>query len=291
MNRAPVYPLIAFSVLCMATSSIIIRYASAPPMIIALYRVLFTIILAMALGNRRILQECRQMSRKDYLFIGGAGIFLALHFSFWITSLCYTSISSSVLFTNLQVIFVLVFSILFLHEKINGWIIGGILTALAGCSLIAQGDLANGKILGDALALASGLFVAIYFIIGRQVRTRVGVWTYTSLVSMAAAVVLLPASAAMGLNLTNYPGQDWLLFFLLALGPGIAGHGILNWALKYVKAPIVAVSILGESVGASIMAWILFKELLLWYQIIGGLLILCGIYLAAAHENKRMVEN
>ena len=135
------------------------------------------------------------------------------------------------------------------------------------------------------LALASGLVVAVYFIIGRQVRSRVEVWTYTTVVSIVAAVVLLLASLAMGLNLSDYPARDWLLFFLLALGPGIAGHGILNWALKYVKAPIVAVSILGESVGASIMAWLLFNELLLWYQIIGGLFILTGIYIAASREN------
>ena len=289
MRRTPIYLLIAFSVLCMATSSIIIRYSSAPAMVIALYRVTFTAILAAALGGRKMLAECQRLSKKDYALIGGAGVFLALHFSFWITSLGYTSISSSVLFTNLQVIFVLLFSIIILREKINIWITGGILIAILGSSLIGLGDLANGKILGDMLALASGLFVAVYFIIGRQVRNRVQVWTYTTVVSIVAAVVLLLASTAMGLNLSDYPARDWLLFLLLALGPGIAGHGILNWALKYVKAPIVAVSILGESVGASMMAWLFFKELLLWYQMIGGILILTGIYIAASREHKTVV--
>lgn len=286
MRRTSIYILIAFSVLCMATSSIIIRYSHAPAMVIALYRVVFTAALAALLGSRRITAECQGLTRTDYTLIGGAGIFLALHFSFWITSLGYTSVSSSVLFTNLQVIFVLLFSIFFLREKVNKWVIGGILTAILGCAFIGTGDLANGRLLGDMLALASGLFVAVYFIIGRQVRTRVGVWTYTTFVSAVAAVVLLLGCLAMGLNLTAYPPREWLLFLLLALGPGIAGHGILNWSLKYVKAPIVAVSILGESVGASILAWILFSEYLLWYQIIGGLLILTGIYLAASRENK-----
>lgn len=286
MRRTPIYLLIAFSVLCMATSAIIIRYSSAPAMVIAFYRVIFTAILAAILGGRQMVAECQGLSKKDYLLISGAGIFLALHFSFWITSLGYTSIASSVLFTNLQVIFVLLFSIFFLREKINIWITGGIMIAICGSSLIGLGDLANGKILGDMLALASGLFVAIYFIIGREIRSRVEVWTYTTAVSVVAAVVLLLASIAMGLNLSDYPTREWLLFLLLALGPGIAGHGILNWALKYVKAPIVAVSILGESVGASIMAWLFFDELLLWYQIIGGLLILTGIYTAASREKE-----
>jgi drug/metabolite transporter (DMT)-like permease len=284
VKPAPIYFLITFSVLCMATASIIIRYSSAAPMVIGFYRVLFTAILASFLGGRGILTECHKLRKKDYLLISGAGIFLALHFSFWITSLGYTSVSSSVLFTNLQVIFVLLFSVFILREKLNYWITGGILIAMAGSCLIGLGDLANGRILGDMLALASGLFVAVYFIIGRQIRARVEIWTYTFIVSLVAALILLLASIAMGLNLSHYPTRDWFLFFLLALGPGIAGHGILNWSLKYVKAPIVAVSILGESVGASIFAWILFNEILSWYQMIGGLFILGGIYLAASHE-------
>lgn len=284
MKNARYYVPIFFSVLCIATSAIIIRYSSAAPMVIGFYRVLFTFLLALLLGGRHIMSECRQLNRNDYQLITGAGIFLALHFSFWITSLEHTSVSSSVLFTNLQVIFVLLFSIFILREKLNGWIAGGILIALAGSFFIGTGDLAHGKIWGDLLALASGLFVAIYFIIGRKVRVRVGIWTYTAVVSLVAAVILLAASLVMDLNLSHFPPRQWLLFFLLALGPGIAGHGILNWALKYVKAPIVSVSILGEAVGASIFAWILFAEALSWYQIAGGLLILSGIYLAASHE-------
>jgi len=286
MRRTSIYLLIGFSVLCMATSSILIRYSDAPAMIIAFYRVVFTCLLAAILGGPRLAAEYRGLTRADFTLIGGAGIFLALHFSFWITSLGCTSVSSSVLFTNLQVIFVLLFSIFFLREKVNHWVTGGIIIAVLGCAFIGTGDLANGRLLGDMLALASGLFVAVYFIIGRQVRTRVGVWTYTTLVSLAAAAVLLIACLGMGLNLTAYPPREWVLFLLLALGPGIAGHGVLNWSLKYVQAPIVAVSILGESVGASIMAWILFGEYLLWYQITGGLLILTGIYLAASRENR-----
>jgi len=158
--------------------------------------------------------------------------------------------------------------------------------AITGSALIAGGDLASGHFFGDMLALASGLFVAIYFIVGRQVRSRVDVWPYTSAVSAVAMLILLPVAVLFDLPITGYEMREWLLFFLLALGPGIAGHGILNWALKYVKAPVVSVSILGESVGASILAYIFFRELLLWYQIIGGIFILLGIYAAVTNETK-----
>lgn len=286
MRITLIYLAIVFSIICMSTSSILIRYCTAPAVIIALYRVVFTSSIAAFIKGSHIRSSIAEISRRDFFYILGAGFFLALHFGFWITSLGYTSISSSVLFTNLQVIFVMVFSIVFLREKLNAAVIMGIMTALMGSIFIALGDLQLGKLLGDMLALLSGFFVAIYFIIGRNVRARVDAMTYTCIVSAVAAVVLLAGCLSTGLTLGGYPAMDWLLFILMGLGPGIAGHGILNWALKYIKAPIVAVSILGESVGASILAYLLFQELLLWYQIIGGVLILAGIYIAAAFEKK-----
>ena len=283
MRKGPIYLAIFLYVLCMSTSSIIIRYCTAPALIISLYRVIFTTGIAGVLGSTAP-AGIKELSRRDFFFIIGSGVFLALHLGFWITSLSYTSISSSVLFTNLQVIFVLIFSSLLLKEKVNRWVTGGILTALLGSLLIVQGDLQSGKFMGDMLALLSGLFVAVYFIIGRNVRARVDVWTYTSLAAGAAALVLLVGCKAAGISLTGYPRLDWLLFLVQAVGPGIVGHASLNWALKYVKAPIVSVSVLGESVGASLLAFLIFHEALAWYQMIGGLFILTGIYIAATHE-------
>lgn len=290
MRVRSIYPLIALAIVCMATSSIIIRYSTAPAMIIALYRVIFTSFLAALLIGRKLPVNRPKVSRSDLIYMGIAGIFLALHFGFWITSLSYTSIPSSVLFTNLQVVFVLLFSAIFLKEGVNLLVVGGIVTAIGGSVLIAYGDLTSGKLFGDLLALLSGFFIAVYFIIGRYIRKRVAIWPYTFVVSAAAAIVLISACISAEIPLSGYPFIEWILFFLLALGPGIVGHGILNWSLKYVKAPIVAVSILGESVGASILAYLLFSEILLWYQIIGGVFVLLGIYFAIVNEPKGLAN-
>ncbi|NLW92011.1 MAG: DMT family transporter [Syntrophomonadaceae bacterium] len=286
MRLALVYLALFFSVLCMSTSSIMIKLSLAPALIIALYRLVFTSVLAAGIRGSRLPQSVSAISRTNLWYIIGSGFFLALHLGFWITSLNYTSVSSSVLFTNLQVIFVLLFSIAFLKEKPTNIAIIGIFVAVTGSVFIAQGDLKSGRLLGDMLSLASGLFVAIYYLIGRRARSQVDTMTYTVITTGAAALGLLAVCWMSGLSLTGYRNIDWLLFFLMALGPGLGGHGILNWALKYVKAPLVSVSILGESVGASILAWIIFGESLLWYQIIGGVLILAGIYIAAANEGK-----
>ncbi|MGI6452257.1 MAG: DMT family transporter [Syntrophomonadaceae bacterium] len=286
MNSARVYFYIFCGVICMATSSIIIRFSAAPALIIAMYRVLITSLLAGLIANRAVVYKLRTTNKHDLLLTVVAGVFLALHFAFWIVSLRHTSIPSSVLFTNLQVIFVLFFSIFILREPVSRWITGGIVLALAGSGLIALGDVSAGRLLGDILALLSGFFIAVYFIISRYLRPRVETWPYTSMVSLVAGIVLLAAAAIMGFPFGGYGNKEWLLFFLLALGPGIAGHGVLNWALKYVKAPIVAVSVLGESVGASILAYIFFKEILLSYQLIGAGMILLGIYICMAGESN-----
>ncbi len=284
MRPAIIYLALFIAVLSMSTSSIMIRYITAPALIIALYRVIFTAGLT-ALLSRTASTGIKQLQRRDLAYILASGVFLALHLGLWITSLNHTSISSSVLFTNLQVIFVLLLSAWLLKERVNRWVQGGIGLALLGSLLIMQGDLQSGRLLGDMLALLSGLFIAIYFLIGRDVRSRVDVWTYTSIAAAAASVVLLAICSVLGLRLTSYPRLDWILFLLQAAVPGIIGHASLNWALKYVKAPVVSVSVLGESVGASILACLIFGEALAWYQLAGGFLILSGIYIAATREH------
>jgi len=284
MRPVFIYLALLIAVLSMATSSIMIRYITAPALIIALYRVIFTAGLTALLGSTAP-AGIKQLKRRDLAYILASGVFLALHLGVWITSLNHTSISSSVLFTNLQVIFVLLLSSWLLKERVNRWVQGGIGLALLGSLLIMQGDLQSGRLLGDMLALLSGLFIALYFLIGRDVRSRVDVWTYTSIAAAAASVVLLVACPVLGLKLTGYPRLDWILFLLQAAVPGIIGHASLNWALKYVKAPVVSVSVLGESVGASILAYLIFGEALVWYQLAGGFLILFGIYIAATREH------
>lgn len=287
MKTIPVFAAIFLGVLCMSTSSIMIRWCSAPALIMALYRLVSTTVLAAAF-RARSLSQLNRWHKRDLALMAASGLFLALHLAFWITSLAYTSISSSVLFTNLQVIFVLTFSALILKEGLKRWAIVGVLAALLGSGLIVGGDLSHGRLLGDMLALASGLFVAVYLLLGRQVRARVETLDYTLVVSAVAALAMLLGCSVMQLPFSGYPAIDWLLFVLMGLGPGLGGHAVLNWALKFVKAPLVAVSILGESVMASIWGWIIFQETLLWYQLAGGGLILAGIYLAAVNEKTTL---
>ncbi len=213
-----------------------------------------------------------------------SGLFLALHFGFWITSLSHTSIASAVLFANLQIVFVVVLSAVFLREKIQRGAAIGVALALLGSVIIGGGDLMGGRLVGDLMALAGGLFFAIHLLIGRHVRSEVDLWPYTTVVSLAAAGALALAVAGSSQEFGGYPAADYGLFVLMALLPGLGGHGVINWALKYLKAPVVAVAVLGESVGASILGYLIFHEALAWFQVAGGLVVLAGLWLAVSRE-------
>lgn len=274
--------ILVLAVLCMATSSIMVRYCEAPSLVIAFYRMIFTA--ALALGLTWTTRQSGAVTEKVRRPVLGAGICLALHFAFWITSLSYTSIASSVLFTNLQVLFVWAMSLVFLKERVRKQAVLGMLIALTGSAVIAWTDGMKGNLKGDILALVSGFFFAIYLLLGRNVRKKLDIWPYTAAVSLVAALVLMASLGVQRYSFFSYSTKDFILFFLMALFPGIGGHAMINWSLKYIKAPIVAVTVLGESVGASLLGWLLLGEKLSSIQMAGGILILAGIYMAALSD-------
>jgi len=73
---------------------------------------------------------------------------------------------------------------------------------------------------------------------------------------------------------------------LLALVPQLLGHSIFNWSLKYIPVSLVSVTLLGEPVGSTVLAYFILQEQPGWVKIIGAVLILAGIWLAARTGDK-----
>jgi drug/metabolite transporter (DMT)-like permease len=83
---------------------------------------------------------------------------------------------------------------------------------------------------------------------------------------------------ATGTRLAPLPPREYLLFLAIAVVPMIFGHTVYNWALKYIEAPIVSISLLGEPVGATILAYFVLREVPPPLAIFGGIITLLGIY-------------
>lgn len=288
------YLAVLLAVVAAAFSAIFTKLASAPPLAIAFYRLAFTVLLLAPLAlNAAGRTELKGIKGRDLGLAALAGAFLALHFTVWITSLNYTSVASSTVLVTMHPLFVVAGGYLFLKERLGGRSLAGAALTLAGSVLIGVNDFqAGGQALwGDVLAFSGAFFVAVYVLIGRSLRGRLSLFPYVFLVYGTSAVTLLLFNAVTGTPLYPYPGQDWLWFLALAVVPTIFGHTVFNWALRYVKAAVVSVSILGEPVGATILAYFIFRETPGLLQLLGGAIIICGLYIFITASGKSEEDN
>lgn len=260
----------------------LIRLADAPSLVIAAYRLSLASLILVPLGLARAAPEIRVLSGRQLLFAGLAGIFLALHFAFWITSLDYTSVASSVVLVTINPIFVGIASHFLTSDRLSRQTMAGIAMAVAGAGVISYGDWGIGwrALWGDVLALLGALAVAGYYMMGRRLRHRLSLLAYASLVYLTAALVLLALAVASEGRLEGYSVQTYLMLVLLALVPQLLGHTSLNWALRYVPATLVSTAVLGEPVGATILAYLILGEVPTPPEIGGGALVLVGVYIA-----------
>ncbi|MEO0084403.1 MAG: DMT family transporter, partial [candidate division WOR-3 bacterium] len=210
-----------------------------------------------------------------------SGIFLALHFVLWVESLRHTSITSSVVLVATDPIFVAILSPLFLKEKISSKLIFGIIVGVLGVGIIAyQGIGSNILTKGNLLALGGAICAGGYLIIGRKVRAKISLISYIFIMYSTAAIILTIAVFITRNKFTGYSLTDYLFIILLGLGPQLVGHTSFNWALRYLTAPVVAMTILGEPIGTAILSWIILNQPPTLNEVIGGIMICIGIYFA-----------
>ena len=268
------------SVSAVSTASILIRLTAAPPMAIATWRlVLSTLMLLPFFAWSGGFDKVRAMGGRDLLALAGVGVALAVHFASWITSLSYTSVASSVIFVHVDPIFVALVSHFLLGERVSRRVALGIGVAFVGAAVIAFGDLGVGEenLVGDALSIIGAVALGVYLMAGRRLRQRLDLTTYVTPVYAVSAAVLALGSVAVGAPLVGYDTGVMLMFAAIALVPMIFGHTLYNWVLRWVSAPVVSISLLGEPVGASILAFIVLGESPGPLTLVGGAVTLVGI--------------
>ena len=283
------YLVLLLGVLASGFSSIFTRMAEAPPLIIAFFRLGFTVLLIGVPTYVTGRAELAKARPRDLRLACLAGVFLALHFAVWITSLRYTSIASSTVLVTMQPLFVIIGGYWLYQERISNMGLLGAALALAGSAVIGVSDFRLGgqALYGDLLAFSGAIFLAGYVLIGRELRARMSLLPYTFMVYGAATLVLLILNIAVQSSFYPYPSMTWVWFLALAVVPTIFGHSIFSWALKYVKAAVVSVSILGEPVGATILAYLIFGEEPALLQLAGGIVIIAGLYIFISSQNQQ----
>jgi len=275
------YLALLVGVVSVSFAAIFIRLAEAPPLVIAAYRLTIASLILLPIAANRLGKNLKRLSGRDALLLFFSSFFLALHFALWITSLSYTSIASSVILVTCHPAFVASISYFLWNEVLNRLTIGGMVLAFAGIVLINYGGFTFGSqaVLGDVLALIAGFAMGGYLIIGGQVKARIEIMPYLATVYSGAAVMLLLATAGFGHSFTGYSGTTYLMMVLLAIVPQLIGHSSFNLAVRLIPVTFVSVAILGEPVGATLLGYFILDEVPTVKEIIGGALILVGIFI------------
>ncbi|QKY71200.1 DMT family transporter [Lentibacillus sp. CBA3610] len=292
MRIPPFNPYIAvvIGVLSVSTSAVLVKLADqAPAAIIANYRLLLAVLIMAPYVLLKTRHEFSFIQKKDWILSALAGIFLAFHFIVWFESLNYTSVASSVVLVTLQPIFAFLGTYFFFQERFSYGAIISMIIALSGSVIISWGDfqISGMALFGDILALLGAIFITAYFLMGQQVRKRLSLITYTFVVYGISSVTLILYNLIGGNDFLGYSADHWLIFLALAIFPTFFGHTLFNWALKWLSTATISMAIVFEPIGASILAYLILGEMITWSQLLGGSVVLFGLFLFIMSTTKK----
>ncbi len=276
-------------ILAVSTGAIFVRLADAPALVIAAYRLGLATLILLPIAWWKGREDLKRLGLRDFKLALLSGLFLSLHFATWISSLDFTSVANSVVLVNTNPLWVALLSPLITRERIGPIALMGILISFIGGGIIGVGDFTIGgdRLIGDGLALAGSICMALYLLIGRNLRRKLSLLPYITTCYGSAAVILWVLVIVTGQPIRGFSHGTYGALLGMALISQLIGHTSYNWALKWFSAGLIAVSLLGEPIVASILAYFIFEEGLTWLNFVGGALILTGIYLASLSERRR----
>ncbi|MBP8992147.1 MAG: DMT family transporter [Spirochaetes bacterium] len=271
------YLLIFIGIVSLSFAAIFIRMSNSEPLAIATFRMGISSIILLPFF---LIKKDKNISKKDIKIFIFSGLFLALHFYTWITSLRFTSIMSSTVLVTTNPIFVSIFSYFLFKKKIKKRTFLAIILSIIGIVLMSYGFSFSTNLKGNLLALFGALFASLYIISDYYLRKKYDLIDIVFPVYLVSFLILLSLSLSLNIKLYPLPLKEYFLFFLIALIPQVIGHSIINYSLKFFSPVFISLAILGEPLGATIFGIIFFKEIPKVLEIIGGLFIITGIVIS-----------
>ncbi len=300
MSSKP-YWILALSLLGIAFAGPLVRLSTADPLAIAVWRLALSLLIVgvflVATGEWR---DWRKITPGELMLAAGGGVSLALHFWAWNASIHLTTIAASVTLVSLQPAVVAMISAVALREAPARRQMLGIAIAIAGALIIAAPDFQSGMapagnrpLLGNLLATSAAITAALYYTIGRRLRRTLGIWAYVGIVYSAAFLTLFAIALSRGVALAPQPPREMAIFVGLAIGPMLIGHTGMNWALKYLPAYVVNLTVLGEPVGATLLGALIpsIRQIPTVNTLVGGAIVLGGVLVAAAGASRRSTSS
>ena len=266
-------------------SAVFVRWATAPSLVLAFYRMFFSAMLLVPLALVRR-GEFRDLRGRELLLSLLSGAFLGIHFACYFESLRWTSIAAAVVLVDTEVLFVALASAVLLGKKLSRRAWAAVWLAFGGSVAVALAGASGGSALrGNLFALTGSVCVAVYTMLGAVCRRRLSTTVYTSLVYLSAAGTVLAAALAGGQALTGWGPVNLLAGLGMAVFCTLLGHSVFSWGLKYLPPAFISTAKLLEPVFASVWGGFLFRERPGVPVLLGGALILLGIALYSREES------
>lgn len=294
-GRVRLLATLAVGMLSISFGSIFVKWAQeAPSLTIAFYRMAGASLaltpfywLRRGQNRNRESAACKTTRRRRYGLRFLAGLTLALHFAFWVSSLRFTSVAVSTLLVTTSPVLVAVIAYLVLGERTSLAGFGGIFLSFAGATLLLWGDLTVRGWRGPVLALGGAVMIALYWVIGRDLRRDRGLLGYVFPVYVIASGILALMVVAASLPVRGFSGLTFLAMLLAGVVPQSLGHTAYNWALGYLPATTVSTLALTEPILASVLAYFLLGETIGGTVLVGGGLVAAGIVVVSLYGRSR----
>jgi drug/metabolite transporter (DMT)-like permease len=280
------------AVLAVSSSAIFVRFAAAPPVGAAFWRGAIAGMAFIPLVlYPTFFRQLVAVPRRQIGLIALATTVIATHQICFISSLSYTTVAASTFLTSTQPIFTALLGGFLIRERVSprGWL--AILGAVLGMALITFAQPISGAPAGDALkgnllALLAALLASLYTLAARRLRQKTPVVPFMFVVHVSGSVFLGIIIAVTGVNLVHYSPQTWNGLILLGLIPTFVGHTLLTYSVGHLPAFVVNASILGEPVGATLMAALIFAERPSLFTLLGGAIVIVCILVIVLERAK-----
>jgi drug/metabolite transporter (DMT)-like permease len=280
------YLILFFGLLCIGWSAIFVKLAGVSGFASAFYRMCIASIAIIPLWARR------KKSGLDYKAFRAAalcGLFFGCDIAMWNTAILLSKAAIATLLANLSPVWVGIGAIFILREKPKPifWI--GTFISIFGVIIIIGIDKVNhvGLSLGSILAISASVFYAAYLLTAQRVRSSLDTVSFTAISMFASTCVLFVICMVSGTQMTGYSTKSWLSLAGLGLISQLGGWLAINWALGYIKSTSASVSLLSQTIVTAIIAVPVLGEMLTWFEICGGIIVLGGIFLVNRRNFKK----
>ena len=254
--------LLAVAVVAVSTSAPMIAACAAPALAIAFWRSLLGAGFTAPLLAIKGLAEFRQLTRRQWVWLVSAGLFLGAHFATWIPSIRFTSVASAAALVATQPVWAALIA-RSMGARVDRGVWVGIAVSLAGVLVLTGIDFSIDprSLIGDGLALIGAVLAAAYVTTGERARQSLSTVNYTTVAYLVSALALLPLCVGFGVQMWGYSARDWLLILGLTLIAQLLGHTVVSIVLQSTSATVVSLAILFELPGAIIVAGLFLGQL------------------------------